>query len=375
MKVILTGGGTGGHFYPLIAVAEELNIIIDEKNIADNDIYFLSNTPYDEKALYELGIHYRQIPAGKLRLGFHPKNILDMFKVALGVLQALFVVFSIFPDVIFSKGGYAAFPTVFAGRLLKIPVIIHESDSVPGRVNVWSGSFAKAIAVSYKQAGEYFPQDKVIHLGQPIRGHLHHPIDQGAHQFLGLEKDTPILWILGGSSGAQAINTVLEEALPQLLEKYQVIHQTGRDHFEAIKKLTDATLAQHEFKERYHPFPFLNQLSLKMTAGIADIVISRAGSTLFEIAHWGIPAIIIPISRSHGNHQIENAYNYAREGACVVIEENNLSDDLLIFEVNRIYDNQDVGERMRKGAAQFALEGAAHKIALKITDIALKHEK
>ncbi len=375
MKVILTGGGTGGHFYPLVAVAEELNNIIDEENLADSRLYFLAPDPYDKKALYENGIVFKQITAGKMRTYFSLQNFFDIFKVGIGILQAIFTVFAIFPDVVFSKGGYGAFPTVFAARLLGIPVIVHESDSVPGRVNIWASKFAKAIAVSYKQTVDYFPKEKIIHTGQPIRHNLHEPTTEGAHEFLNLESETPILWVLGGSLGAQTLNSVIEETLPQLLPKYQIIHQTGADNFDEIKKLTDAMLVDNQYKYRYHPYPFLNQLSMKMIAGVADVVISRAGSTLFEIAHWEIPAIIVPITNSHKNHQIKNAYNYAREGACIVIEENNLSDSLLVFEVNRIYDNADIQEKMKAGAKTFAIEDASRKIAEEIAAISLKHEE
>ncbi len=375
MKVILTGGGTGGHFYPLMAVAEELNNIIDSENLADTRLYYVADKPYNKKLLYENSITFKQVSAGKLRLSFSLQVIPDLIKAAVGVFQAILVVFSIFPDVVFSKGGYVAFPTVFAARLLGIPVIIHESDSVPGRVNLWSGKFARAVAVSYKQEIDYFPKDKIVHTGQPIRHDLLEPTEEGAHEFLDLEEDTPILWILGGSLGAQKINYEIEEALPELLEKYQVVHQVGKKNLEAMTKLTEATLVNHDFKYRYHIFGELNTLSMKMLAGISDVVISRAGSALFEIAHWEIPSIIIPITHSNGNHQIKNAYNYAREGACIVIEENNLSTQLLIFEINRIYENEKVREKMKAGAKSFNIEGAARKIAEEIVGIGLAHDK
>ncbi|MAQ77408.1 hypothetical protein CL684_02695 [Candidatus Campbellbacteria bacterium] len=375
MKVVLTGGGTGGHFYPLIAVAEALNNIIDEKNIAEAKIYYISNEPYDEKILHENRIIFKQVSAGKLRLTPSLKSIGDLFSAAIGALQGFFTVFSIFPDVVFSKGGYAAFPTVLAAKILRIPVIIHESDSVPGRVNEWSGKFARAVAVSYKQDAQYFDKEKVVHTGQPIRHNLIEPTTEGAYEFLNLEDSTPIIWVLGGSLGSETINYAVEKALPELLTNYQVVHQVGKSNFDTMKKLTDATLIKHDFKYRYHIFDSLNTLSMKMMAGVADIVITRAGSTLFEIAHWSIPSIVIPITESHRNHQIKNAYNYAREGACVVIEENNLSEKLLTFEINRIIATPEVREEMKKGAEKFAIEGAAQEIAEEIIGIGLNHEK
>lgn len=375
MKIVLTGGGTGGHFYPLIAVAEELTSIIDNQNLADTDIYYISDKPYDKKALYENGIIFKKVSAGKLRKNFSLQSISDGIKAVSGIVEGFFTLFSIYPDVVFSKGGYAAFPTVFAAKILGIPVIVHESDSVPGRVNKWTGKFARAVAVSYKQEIDYFPKDKIIHTGQPIRRDYLEPTKEGAHEFMNLEKQTPIILILGGSQGSEAINLAMEETFDTLLKDYQIVHQVGKANYDAMKKLTNATLIDHDFKYRYHIFDYLNTLSMKMMAGVADVVITRAGSTLFEIAHWGIPAIVIPLRNSHADHQIKNAYNYAREGACIVIEENNMSDQLLIFEINRLVHEEKIREKMKAGTQRFAVEGASKKIAEEIIGIALAHEK
>jgi len=375
MKIVMTGGGTGGHFYPIIAVTEELINIIDSRNLADASIYFISDSPYDKKALYENGIIFKKVNAGKMRVSPSLKSIGDFINTTLGIFQGFFTLFSIYPDVVFSKGGYSAFPTVFAAKILGIPVIIHESDSVPGRVNKWSGKFARSIAVSYKEAADYFPENKIIRTGQPIRRNFLKPTAVGAHEFMNLEKETPIIWILGGSQGSQSINTAMEETFDVLLNNYQIVHQVGISNFESFKKLTNTTLENHAFKYRYHIFDHLNVLSMKMMAGVADIVITRGGSTLFEIAHWGIPSIVIPLYNSHANHQIKNAYNYAREGACIVIEENNLSDQLLIFEINRIVQEKSIRDKMIQGAKQFDIQNASVKIAEEIISIALVHEE
>lgn len=375
MKVVFTGGGTGGHFYPLIAVAEQLNNIIDEENIADTDLYYFSDSPYDEKLLYENDLSYVNIPAGKLRKSPSLSNVVDMFVTGIGILKALIHLMIIYPDVIFSKGGYAAFPTVAAARVLNIPLVIHESDSVPGRVNMWCRHFAWKIAVSYEQAAPYFERDDIIHTGQPIRSDLENASGEGAHQFLGLNKDVPVIWVVGGSQGATIINQVLEEILPRLLEKYQVIHQSGEKNYEHMKSLADAILHENKYQYRYHLFPHLNKLSMKMAAGVADIVITRAGSMLFEIANWRIPAIVIPITNSIHNHQIKNAYNYAREGAGIVVEENNLSENQLLFEIDRIYNNEEVKNNMKRGAEAFDIPDASREIAGELAGIGLSHDK
>jgi len=166
----------------------------------------------------------------------------------------------------------------------------------------------------------------------------------------------------------------LEEALPELLMEYQIIHQTGKDDFKNTQMLVDATLADHPYRYRYHIFDELNELSLKMLAGISDLVVTRAGSTLFEVAYWELPSIIIPKTDKKHFYQVKNAYHYAREGGCVVIEENNLTDQGLIFEINRIINNEAVKMEMVEGARRFAIKDAGEKIAREITKIALSHE-
>src|SRR3989344_3648489 len=161
MKIVFTGGGTGGHFYPIIAVAQKVNQIIDHENILGAKLYYLSDSPYDREMLFENRLIYEEVGSGKMRTYFSLKNFLDLFKIFFGTLGAIYKIFSIYPDVVFGKGGYASFPTILAARILRIPILIHESDSAPGRVNAWAGHFAKKIAVSFNEAAEYFPKKNV----------------------------------------------------------------------------------------------------------------------------------------------------------------------------------------------------------------------
>jgi UDP-N-acetylglucosamine--N-acetylmuramyl-(pentapeptide) pyrophosphoryl-undecaprenol N-acetylglucosamine transferase len=372
IKILFTGGGTGGHFYPIIAVAEELNRIIDEKKIANVRMYYFSDAPYDEQALFENQIIFRKINAGKLRMYFSLQNIVDFFKTGWGIIEAFFAVFDVYPDVVFAKGAYASFPTLFAARLLGIPVIIHESDAAPGRVTSWAGKFAKYIAVSYKDSFEFFPQGKTAHVGQPVRPELRHPAEGGL-EFLGLESGVPVVWVVGGSLGAQKINDAIIQALPELVQNFQVIHQTGKANFDDIKQRSDLVLKESEFKTRYKPFPFMNQLAMRMAAGVSSIIISRAGSMLFEIASWQVPSLVIPITNSNNDHQRKNAYAYARAGACEVIEEKNLTPHILISEIKRISSDLILHDKMSTAAKNFFQPDAAHKIAEKVLEIGLSH--
>jgi UDP-N-acetylglucosamine--N-acetylmuramyl-(pentapeptide) pyrophosphoryl-undecaprenol N-acetylglucosamine transferase len=374
---MFTGGGSGGHFYPIIAVVESVRELQNKERLLAADLYFVSDSPYDKHVLFENEISYIEIKTGKRRMYSSVSNFFDIFRTIGAVFKAMRIMYSIFPDVVFGKGGYASFPTLFAARIFGIPILIHESDAVPGRVNRWAAKFAKSIAVSYPDAEKFFPKDKVIVTGNPIRKEILIPITQEAHKFLDLEEGIPIILVLGGSQGSQIINEAILDALPLLLERYQVIHQVGEQNKAEIESRLEGIFNQTPHKRRYKMYPYLNDLALRMSAGIADIVISRAGSTIFEIASWGRASIIVPITRSAGNHQKQNAFHYARSGAAVVIEEANLTPRLMLAEIDRIMANTQMKSEMQKAALRFAEHNAtaAEKIARQLLIMGLKHDK
>jgi UDP-N-acetylglucosamine--N-acetylmuramyl-(pentapeptide) pyrophosphoryl-undecaprenol N-acetylglucosamine transferase len=375
MKIILTGGGSGGHFYPLIAVAEAINEIAKKENLVFAQMYFMSDSPYDAESLLENNITFIPITAGKIRRYVSISNFFDIFRTAFGVIVALKKVFSIYPDVIFSKGAYASFPVLMAAKLLRIPVMIHESDSVPGKTNLWAGKFAKKIAVSYPDTVKYFPGDKVAFTGNPLRKAILNINKTGAHEYLNLEKDIPTILIIGGSLGSQIINERILDALPKLIEKYQILHQTGKNNVLEVSQTSEVILTNNPNKSRYRVFDYLNDLTLTMAAGAANLIISRAGSTIFEIACWGVPSIVIPITESNGNHQRINAYAYARSGAASVIEEANLTTNVLLGEIDRILQDKNMREKMSVAAKNFTHPDAAEIIARELINISLNHEK
>ncbi|OHA92098.1 MAG: hypothetical protein A3J09_01210 [Candidatus Zambryskibacteria bacterium RIFCSPLOWO2_02_FULL_51_21] len=378
MRILFTGGGTGGHFYPIISIADELKALAKDKHLLELELFYMSPTPYNPGALFEHGIEYRKNSAGKLRrskngLNFL-KNFFDLFKTGWGILTSVVQVFNLYPDVVFGKGGYASFPALLAARILFIPVVIHESDSVPGRVNLWAGKFAQRIAISYREAGQFFPPEKTAYTGQPVRKEIATPILEGAREFLQLEPDVPVVLILGGSQGSQKINGAVIEAAKTLVEKYAVIHQTGPNNFPEVKATADAVLHGSVHKDRYKVFDYLNSLALRMAAGLVSVVVSRAGSTIFEIASWGAPSIIIPINEKVSHDQRSNAFAYARSGACTVVEEMNLTPNILIAEIDRLVENHPVRDEMKAAAKAFYKPDAAKLVAEEILKIALEHE-
>lgn len=377
MKIIFTGGGTGGHFYPLIAVAEQVNEIIKEDKLLTPELYYLSDKPFDKKLLFENNLTFKKISAGKLRRYFSVLNFFGLFKTGWGFIKSFFLVFSIFPDVIFSNGGNISFPVLLIAKFFKIPVVIHISDSTPGRTNAWAAKFAKKVSLGFPEASDYLSvkKEKIAVLGNPVRKELTLKLSTGAVEFLDLSENIPTILILGGSSGSQIINESVVDILPELVEKYQIIHQIGKDLFEEVAGRAKVVLENSQYKERYKPFAYLNTLAMKMSAGVADLVISRAGAgSISEIAIWGLPSIVIPIPESVSSDQTKNAFAFASLGATVVIEQENLARSVFLSEINRLMEDEERLKTLGENAKKFSRPDSAKKIARAIINIALEHE-
>ena len=378
MKVALTGGGSGGHFYPLIAVAEALEDITKERKLIEPELYYFGPAPFDRVALTEHDIVHVTINTGRVRYYKSVLNFFDLFKTAWGVLNAIVKMFSVYPDVIFSTGGFAAYPALFAARILLIPVIIYDADSTPGRVSLWSSKFARWIAVAHPDTATKFPkrtQHFIARVGHPVRKEIEGTAREGGYEFLKLEKSVPTIFVAGGSQGAVTINNTIIDSLPQLVEKYNIVHQTGTANLDETTRIAHLVLEKSTHNNRYRPFGLLNTLALRMTAGITSLIIARAGSgTIFEIASWGIPSILIPIPRDISHDQTENAFSFARDGACGVLEQQNLTPHLLMAEIERIMSNEELRKKMSTAAKAFARPNSARKIATILIETALEHE-
>lgn len=378
MKIAFTGGGTGGHFYPHIAVTESLRQIAEENRLIEPKLYYLAPDPFDEEALFANNIAFIRIPAGKTRRYFSLGNLTGIFTTLAGFIRAFFVLFRLVPDVVFSKGGYGSVPVVLAARIIGIPVVIHESDSKPGRATLLAAKFAKRIAVTFDSSVQYFPEKvrgNIARTGIPVRALVAHPLIEGAREELQLDPNAPTVLILGGSSGSVRINEIALAALPDLIAYGNVIHQTGKNNFFDVSSRSRVILKGTAHAERYHAFPYLTQESLRRAAGAAQIVVSRAGATtITEIALWKKPAILIPIPETISHDQKTNAYAYARTGAAVVLEEENMTPNILLSEVKRITRDQNIAAAMSAHAEGFANPNAAHVIAEELLRIARSHD-
>jgi len=369
MKILFAGGGTGGHIFPLIAIVREI------KKLTKEEVNFFYIGPKDEmfqSFLSREEVKIKIIWAGKFRryLGLKSifKNIIDIFlKFPVGFLQSFFYIFFSTPDLIFCLGGYGSLPVALAGSLLRTSVFLQELDVAPGLANRISAKFSSKIFVSFPvKEMAYFPTNKMISVGNPIRKELLEGSKEAAVKTFNLIGNKPIILLLGGSQGAQRLNNLVIQILPGILNNFEVIHQCGIKNLAEVNSQTKNILGENKGLEiYYHLFPFLEEEELKQAYAAADLIVGRAGSgSIFEIAAVGKPSILMPLPESAQDHQIKNAYAYAKNGAAIVIEEANLSPPLFLLEkLKHLMSEPKELEKMKTAAKEFSKPKAAMVIA------------
>ncbi|MEX0877489.1 MAG: UDP-N-acetylglucosamine--N-acetylmuramyl-(pentapeptide) pyrophosphoryl-undecaprenol N-acetylglucosamine transferase [Candidatus Spechtbacterales bacterium] len=365
MKIAFTGGGTGGHIFPIIAVAREVEKIAqrDKKSL---EMIFIGSTNGAEQLFADNNIKPKSIVTGKLRRYFSFQYLIDMPKILIGLVQSYIYLFFYMPDIIFSKGGYGSFPVVVIGWLFRIPVISHESDSISGLTTRVLAKFSKKIVVSFPGDYPELRGDKVVRIGNPTRDLRGGDITTAYKEF-NITTKKPIILILGGSQGAEQINTLVISMLPKLTEKYEIIHQTGEAHYGAIYEYIKRLPAERGAS--YHPIASLNEIQMKLVLALSNIVISRAGSgAIFEIALTAKPSILIPLAGSAYDHQQRNAQIYQTIGACYALDSANLTDDFLLERIDSIINNPEKYRQLQAAAMAFSKPEAAAQIAQLILD-------
>lgn len=369
MKILFTGGGSGGHILPIIAVSREIRRIClnspDKKNL---EFFYLGpKDEFQEILLAQEGIGVKKILAGKIRRYFTWKSFLQnlgdiFFKIPVGILQSFFYLFLLMPDLIFAKGGFGSFSTVVSGWVLRIPVVLHESDIAPGLTNRILSKFSSKIFASFPKT-EYFPLKKMVIVGNPIRKEILTGTKEEAQTLFHIVSEKPVVLILGGSQGAQRINDKILEILPDLLKEFEVIHQCGEKNFQEVRDEAKAILTP-ELETSFHLFPFLKEEELKQSLILSNMAVSRAGSgSIFEIAAAGLPGILVPLPESAQNHQVKNAYAYASTGAGIVFEEANFTPHLFLEKLKYLFSQSSELKKMAEAARLFAKPEAAKTIA------------
>ncbi|EHL32705.1 undecaprenyldiphospho-muramoylpentapeptide beta-N-acetylglucosaminyltransferase [Legionella drancourtii] len=325
-SIVFTGGGTAGHVAPNMALIREFS------HKGWEVTYVGSANGIEKEMIKPLGIPFYAISSGKLRRYLSVKNLLDPFKIVLGIVQSFFLLNKLKPDVVFSKGGFVAFPVVVGAWLNRIPVVAHESDMSPGLANRLCFPFVNKICLTFDAGKKHFKtQDKIKVTGTPIREQLFTGSGTKGLELCGFNLVKPCLLVIGGSLGAGSINHSIREALPQLTKDYQVIHLCG-------KGKVDASL---NGVEGYKQFEYANDELADLLAA-ASIVVSRAGAnSLYEILALGKPHILIPLSAqvSRGD-QIQNARYFQGLGISIVIDDSSLNAVTLLAALHDLEKNQ-----------------------------------
>lgn len=367
MKILFTGGGTGGHIFPIIAILRELR-----KTPSRHPLKFFYIGPKDKFAsdlLFKQGIKHKAIMAGKIRRYFTLKsalqNLVDiLIKIPIGIFQAFWYVFFLSPDLIFSKGGYGSLPVMIAGWILRVPIFLHESDVAAGFSNRILSKFSLEIFVAFPvKKVKGLPFKKIISVGNPIRDGILKGKKEDAKELLKLSGEKPVILILGGSQGAQRLNDKILEILSELLKNFEVIHQTGTKNFKQIQAESKIVIPK-SLEKYYHLYPFLDEKKLINSYIASDFIVSRAGAgSIFEIAATGKPCILIPLPEGAQEHQLKNAYAYAETGASIVIEEANFMPHFFLEKLKDLFSRPEKIKEMGEKAKEFSRPKAAKLIA------------
>lgn len=324
-RIILTGGGTAGHVTPNIALLPTLKAL-------DYEVHYIgSYDGIEKKLIEEQGIPYYGIASGKLRRYFDPKNFTDPFKVLKGYSQSVSLLKKIKPDIIFSKGGFVSVPVVIAAKKCKIPAVIHESDMTPGLANKLAIPSATKICCNFPETLNYLPKEKAVLTGSPIRKELLKGNRNAGLKFCGFTKNFPVIMIIGGSLGSVTVNDAVRKILPQLTKNFQIIHICGKDKIDPSFKNT-ANYIQFEFVKK----------ELADLFAASDLVISRAGANaICELLALRKPNLLIPLSAnaSRGD-QILNGRSFEKQGFSILLEEENLTPEVLLSKINDLYEHR-----------------------------------
>lgn len=364
MRILFAGESMAGHLAPLISVYEALKRKTDQKDPSHPSEFMLIGTDSDflKAFIHDTDIAYKSLGNQE---NYRDSNILTSISMFCKVVA---IVFNYMPDVIFVKSGFVALPVVVSGKLFGIPVVVHESDIFPTKIDNLVARFAKRIAISFNKSREFYDQKKVFFSGNPVSLFVAEGNREESMKKFMIEGDKPVVFIMGGSKGAKQINNLVIEILPTLLEKYEIIHQCGIGNYDEVRaKVEDMNIP---FLNDYHLFPFLKK-SIAEAYAAADLIVSRAGAnTVAEIILVGKPSILIPLSSSEGDKQVKNAYYYSEAGAALMLNEKNLKPSLFLNAINGIFESKLKMMEMMRSARKLARPEAADVIADEIIKIA-----
>ncbi len=340
MKIVVSGGGTGGHIMPAIAIAEAFKEIDSSIEV----LYIGGKSGMETEIVPRYSIPFRAVESRKLRKTISWSSVGVLFSLFRGFLEARAVMKEFGADAAVGTGGYAAAATLLAGASLRLPVIVHEGNYLAGRTNKMVARFAKKICVTFSDTQNQFPKGRTEWTGLPVRNNIllsqDITMEIARANFEQLDPDRFTLLVIGGSQGAQAINSVLMSSLPTLLKMgVQIIHQTGQRNIEAIVQIADKL--GYSSSAGYLPRAFLNEKELPMALRASNLILCRGGiSTLAEAMVNGLPAIVVPLPSAYADHQTYNARAMEAGGAAILLPEAELNGESLTAHVQNLLLDQ-----------------------------------
>jgi UDP-N-acetylglucosamine--N-acetylmuramyl-(pentapeptide) pyrophosphoryl-undecaprenol N-acetylglucosamine transferase len=369
LRLAITGGGTGGHVLPALAVVDELR----QRGALADLIWIGSSEGVESQAADEAGIRFLAIPTGKLRRYLSLRNVTDAARIPLGVLAARRALAAFRPDVVLSTGGFVSVPAVVAARGIA-PVLTHEQTAIVGLANRINARFADVLAVSHSQTESLAARlhGRVVVTGNPIRTGLTAGDRSRGLQRLGFEAALPVVYVTGGARGASPINQRIAALLPGILEQAQIVHQTGPLSANAdASNLSELKETLPEaVRHRYYVVEFLGE-ELPDIYAVAHLVVGRAGAgTIAELAYVGLPAILVPLPGARGDEQAVNARVLGDIGAAVVIAQQNATPERLQTEILALLEDPDRRARMATAARTIARPDAAARLTEELLSLA-----
>ena len=369
IRLLIAGGGTGGHVLPAVAVLEELSA----RQVPVQALWLGSSDGVEGDAARGAGVRFQAIQSGKLRRYLSVRNVVDTFRIPVGIGQAAIAVRRFRPDVILSTGGFVSVPTV-AGALGAAPVITHEQTAILGLATRLNMRFRPTLALSYPETARLAQgyRGRVEVTGNPIRRSLREGDASRGRAAFGLSADLPVLTVMGGARGASPINTRVEALLPDLLETTQIVHQTGpagaNGDLPRLETLRESL--PEPLRSRYVLREFIRTEIADLYA-MTDLILARAGAgTVAEIAALGLPAILIPLPHAGGNEQLRNAEVLARAGATEILPEADATPERLRSVLDDLLTDEDRRHRMAAAALRSGGIDAAARLADLLIDVA-----
>ena len=356
MKIVIVAGGTGGHIYPALAIINK----IKEKEPSSEFLYIGTDDRMEKDIIPDLGIKFIGLKMSGLNRHNPFSNVEVLQKFRQAIKDARKIIKDFKPDIVIGAGGYITAPVLYAAHLEKIPVLIHEQNSIPGISNKFIGTFADRICVSLPNSVNLFPKDKVVYTGNP-RSEEIIKVDKLDKTKLGFKKDQKLVVVVMGSLGSTTMTEKIKELIPAFNDKdYQVLIITGKKYYDQYKGIN--------LSDNVKILPFMENLINLLKD--SNLIVSRAGaSTIAEITAIGLPAILVPSPYVTNNHQYKNAKELEDNGACIIVTEDEFSKEKIITEIDELFSDSKKYNKMKESSKKLGITDSATRIYKEIDKI------